>query len=100
MTLLGWIVVAAGAVVVGVVAQLIEGLRVPYQWVITGVAGFVGAVASSEWLYPNWTPAWEGIALWPALIGGLVVAVVVDLIERYLAGMSGSQPTGYGTPAR
>ncbi len=99
MTLLGWIIIIGGALVVGIIAQMLERLF-DYEWLVTGAAAFVGAVAASEWLFPSWAPEWEGIAIWAALVGGLVVAVVVDLIERYFVSTSGGQTLGHGTATR
>lgn len=92
MTLLGWIVVIAGALLVGVVAQLVRAADMPYRWVVTAIGAFLGAAVCSEMLFAGATPDFEGMALWPALIGGLVVGVVVDLVAQIYAGR---QSTGH-----
>jgi uncharacterized membrane protein YeaQ/YmgE (transglycosylase-associated protein family) len=91
VTYLGWIILVVGALAVGAVAQWLFKADMPYRWVITAIATFVGAIAASEWLFADWTPEIEGIAVWPAIVGGLVVGVVVDFIAQYYAGQ------GHGT---
>ncbi len=81
MSVLGWIIVIVAALALGLAAQLlIKTETLPYRWVISSIGVFVGAVAASEWLFPTATPEIEGIAVWPAIIGGLIVGVVVDLL--------------------
>lgn len=99
MTVLGWILIIGGALVVGLVAQLLEHLF-DWEWLVTGAAAFVGALAASEWLFPTWAPEWEGVAVWAALVGGLVVAIVVDLAERYFVSTSGGQTMSHGPVTR
>ena len=99
MTLLGWIVLIVGAVIVGAVAQWAMKADVPNRWVVTAIGAFVGALVPSEWLFADSAPEAEGIALWPALIGGLVVGVVVDVIaqrygKRELGGHGHGAPVG------
>lgn len=81
MSVFGWIIVIVAALALGLVAQLlIKTEALPYRWVISAVGAFLGAIAGSEWLFPTATPEFEGIAVWPAIIGGLIVGVVVDLL--------------------
>ena len=99
MTVLGWIILIVGALIVGVGAQLLmraDGL--PYRWAITSVATFIGAAVSSEWLFVNYAPEIEGIAVWAALLGGAVVGIVVDLIAQWYAHQQGPGIQGRGAP--
>lgn len=91
LTLLGWVVVVAGALIVGLVAQAaMKQPDAPYRWVVTSIATLIGAVVASEWLFPTTGTVWEGIAFWPAIIGGLVVGLVVDVVmQRSIAGRTG-----------
>lgn len=99
MTLLGWVIVIVASLVVGVIAQLVLKSGMPYRWVLTSVATFIGAAVTSEALFQNATPELEGMALWPAIVGGLVVGLVVDLIAVYFARTStGDQ--GHGAAVR
>jgi len=88
LELLGWLVVALVALVFGVAVQLIGEARTGYEWLIAGIAFAVGAVFASEVIvaWRTFEPVWEGLALVPALIGGLVVGVVVDVATRLVTG--------------
>lgn len=100
MGILGWALLAGGAVVIGMVVPLIRevpGAR--HRSLLTAVAALVGALVVSQWLYPTAEPVWEGLALWPALIGGLVVAIVADVVYALLSGGSWQGSEGHGSPA-
>lgn len=88
---MGW---AAGAVVVivalvfGVLAQFIGEARTGYEWLADAIAFAVGAVVASEFIIA-WRavdPVWDGLALLPAIGGGLLVGVIVEVATRYLTG--------------
>ncbi len=98
MTLLGWIVLIVVSVVVALVAQYaMKSETMPYRWIVSAIGIFVGAAVSSEMLFAGTTPEFEGIAVWPAVIGGLIVGAVVDLIAQYYARQNrGGQ--GHGAP--
>lgn len=84
----GWIVLIVGALMFGAVAQLIGETRTGYEWLVDGVAAGIGAVAASEFIVNARTfePVWDGLAIVPALIGGIVVGLVVELVTRYATG--------------
>jgi uncharacterized membrane protein YeaQ/YmgE (transglycosylase-associated protein family) len=86
----GWIIVIAGAVVFGVAAQAIGEVRAGYEWLLDAVAFGIGAVIASEFViaWQTFEPVVDGLALVPALIGGLVVGVVVELVTRFATGGS------------
>ncbi len=87
MTLLGWVILIAGSIAFAAVAQLlIRAEELPYRWVATAIAAFVGAYVTSEGFYQGYTPEVEGFALLPAIAGGLVVGLIVDQLIHYLAG--------------
>jgi uncharacterized membrane protein YeaQ/YmgE (transglycosylase-associated protein family) len=99
MSVLGWIIVIAGALAAGVIAQLLVKARdLPFRWIASAIAAFIGAVFASEWLLPSATPQFEGIALWPAILGGLAVGGIVDLaaVSYSRTRMHGGQ--GHGAP--
>lgn len=83
-----WLVIIAGALLFGVVAQFIGEARTGFEWLADGIAVAIGAVVASEFIISLRTvePVWDGLALVPALIGGLVVGIVVELATRYLTG--------------
>jgi len=84
----GWLVLLAGALLFGVVAQFIGETRTGFEWLVDGVAAALGAVIASEFIISTRTfePVWDGLAIVPAIIGGLIVGIVVELITRYLTG--------------
>lgn len=86
--LLGWIAVIVGALIFGVVAQLIGETRTGFEWLVDAIGAGVGAIVASEFIvaWQSWGPMFDGLAIVPALIGGLVVGMVVELATRYLTG--------------
>jgi len=66
VTLLAWIILVVGAVIVGAVAQWVMKAEMPFRWVVTAIGAFIGALVSSELLFAGTTPTVEGIAVWPA----------------------------------
>ena len=84
----GWLVVFAGALLFGVVAQFIGEARTGLEWLVDGIAVALGAVVASEFIISlrTFEPVWDGLAIVPALIGGLAVGLVVELVTRYLTG--------------
>ena len=59
------------------------------------VAALVGAVFASE-MVTSWQtiePVWEGVALLPALAGGVVLGVIADAVVRFATGGSYTRAT-------
>ena len=86
----GWIALIVGALVFGVIVQLTTDAPTDFEWVVVAIAAAIGAVFASE-IVVAWRtvePVWDGLALVPALLGGLVVGVIVDLVSRFLTGGS------------
>jgi len=79
-----------GALVFGVVAQLFGETRTGFEWLIDAIGAGIGALVASEFIVAWRTiePVWDGLAIGPALIGGLVVGLVVELATRYMTGGS------------
>ena len=84
----GWILLIVGAIVFGGVAQLIGETRTGFEWLVDAIAVGVGALFASEFIvaWQTFQPVWDGLALVPALIGGLVIGGVVELTTRYVTG--------------
>jgi uncharacterized membrane protein YeaQ/YmgE (transglycosylase-associated protein family) len=84
----GWLVVLIGAVLFGVVAQYIGEARTGFEWLVDGVAAALGAIVASEFIVSARTfePVWDGLAIWPAIVGGLVLGAIVEVATRYLTG--------------
>jgi uncharacterized membrane protein YeaQ/YmgE (transglycosylase-associated protein family) len=94
----GGVVLIVGAVVFGVLAQLIGETRTGFEWLVDGIAAGAGALIASEFItsWRTFEPVWDGLALVPALIGGLVVGIVIELATRF---MTGGTYTHRPTPA-
>jgi hypothetical protein len=84
----GWLVLLAGALLFGVIAQFIGDVRTGYEWLVDFAAAALGAVIASEFIISlrTFEPVWDGLAIVPALIGGLALGVVVEIGTRYLTG--------------
>ena len=88
--LFGWIAVILGALLFGVLAQSIGETRTGYEWLIDAIAAGVGAIVASEFIvgWQSFGPMFDGLAIVPALIGGLVVGMVVEVATRFVSGGS------------
>jgi uncharacterized membrane protein YeaQ/YmgE (transglycosylase-associated protein family) len=86
----GWTVAILGALAFGVIAQLIGEANFGFEWVVDAVAALVGAIVASEFIVglSTYEPVWDGLALVPAIVGGLVAGITVALLTRYLTGGS------------
>jgi uncharacterized membrane protein YeaQ/YmgE (transglycosylase-associated protein family) len=84
----GWILLIVGALVFGVVAQFVGETRTGYEWLVDAIAAGIGALVASEFIvaWQTFEPVWEGLAIVPALIGGLVLGLIVEVATRYLTG--------------
>ena len=68
--------------------QLIGETRTGYEWLIDAIAAGIGALFASEFIvaFQATGPVFDGLALVPALVGGLVVGLIVEIATRYLTG--------------
>jgi uncharacterized membrane protein YeaQ/YmgE (transglycosylase-associated protein family) len=84
----GWALVVGAAIIFGVVAQFLGEPRTGYEWLADGIAFALGAIVASELIIATRTfePVWDGLALVPALVGGLIVGVLVEVITRMATG--------------
>jgi uncharacterized membrane protein YeaQ/YmgE (transglycosylase-associated protein family) len=85
---IGWIALIVSALAFGVIAQLVGEPRSGFEWLGDAIGFGIGALVASEFIVAFQTigPVWDGLALVPALIGGLVLGVVVEVATRYLTG--------------
>ena len=81
----GWVLLIAGALVFGVVAQFVGETRTGFEWLIDAIGAGIGALVASEFIvaWQTFEPVWDGLAIVPALIGGLVLGIVVEVVTRY-----------------
>jgi uncharacterized membrane protein YeaQ/YmgE (transglycosylase-associated protein family) len=86
----GWIVLVVGALIFGAAAQLIGDARTGFEWLVDAVAFGIGALVASEFIvaFQDAGPVFDGLALVPALIGGLVVGLVIEVATRFTTGGS------------
>lgn len=86
----GWIVLVAGALIFGAAMQLIGETRTGFEWLTDAIAAGIGALFASEFIiaFQETGPVFDGLALVPALVGGLVVGLIVEIATRYLTGGS------------
>jgi uncharacterized membrane protein YeaQ/YmgE (transglycosylase-associated protein family) len=84
----GWILLIGGALVIGVVAQFIGEPNSGYEWVATSIAAGLGALIASEFIVGlrTFEPVWDGLAMVPAAVGGVVLAALVAVAARYVTG--------------
>jgi uncharacterized membrane protein YeaQ/YmgE (transglycosylase-associated protein family) len=84
----GWALLIGGAIVFGVIVQFVGETRTGFEWIGSAIAFGLGAIVASELVvaWRTFEPVWDGLALVPALIGGLVLGVVVDVATRLMTG--------------
>jgi uncharacterized membrane protein YeaQ/YmgE (transglycosylase-associated protein family) len=82
------VLLIAGALVFGVVAQFLGETRTGFEWLVDAIGFGIGALVASEFIvaWQTFEPVWDGLAIVPALIGGLVLGIVVEIATRYLTG--------------
>jgi hypothetical protein len=82
------IAVIVAALVFGVVAQFVGQAGTGYEWLIDAAAFALGAVVASEFVI-GWRavePVIDQLAVIPAVGGGLVVGLLVELATRLITG--------------
>jgi hypothetical protein len=95
ITWLGGLLLLVGAIVFAGFVALIGETPGPIAWVVTTIAAFAGAFAASEYFgQDTFAPVWEGVALWPALLGGMVVGGFAEAVVRFIHGrpVHGARP--------
>jgi uncharacterized membrane protein YeaQ/YmgE (transglycosylase-associated protein family) len=82
----GWILLIGASLVFGAIAQFVGETRTGWEGVLDAFAFGVGALIGSEFIVAMQTygPVWDGLALVPALVGGLIVGLIVELSTRYV----------------
>lgn len=81
-SLLGVLVTLAIAGIVGFIADRIVPGRLPYGWVGATAAGLLGSWLGST-LFGDFGPVVARVPIFPALLGAIIVAFVVEfLIKR------------------
>ena len=86
--LAGWAILIVGSLIFGVIAQFVGETRTGYEWLVDAIAAAIGALVASEFIvaWQAFGPVVDGLALVPALVGGLVVGLAVEIATRYVTG--------------
>jgi uncharacterized membrane protein YeaQ/YmgE (transglycosylase-associated protein family) len=84
----GWILLILGSLAFGVIAQFVGETRTGYEWLVDAIAAGIGALIASEFIvaWQTFEPVFDGLAIVPALIGGLVLGLIVELVTRFSTG--------------
>lgn len=83
-----WALLIAAALVFGIIAQYVGETRTGYEWLVDAIAFGVGALVASEFV-TGWRaiqPVWDQMALVPAVLGGLVLGIVAEVVTRFTTG--------------
>jgi hypothetical protein len=82
----GWALLIVGALVIGVAGQFMGRAHTTYEWIATAIGAFVAGLVASEFVVAlrTFEPVWDGLALAPALIAGIVVGAVVAVAARFV----------------
>ena len=86
----GLLLLVGGALVLGLIVQLIGETRTGFEWLVAAVFAVAGGWLGSEAFGTASTvgPAIDGLYVLPALIGGVVVGGIVDVVVRTMTGGS------------
>lgn len=81
----GFLILILGAVVLGLIGQYLGQAHYPYEWVLYGIGALIGGYVASELLGSagEWGPEYGGLFLAPALIGGVIVGGLVEIVLRW-----------------
>ena len=77
----GWLVLLAGALLFGVIAQFIGDVRTGYEWLADFAGAAIGAVIASEFIISARTfePVWDGLAIVPRSSAASSSASIVEI---------------------
>ena len=86
----GLLMLVGGALVLGLIVQLIGETRTGFEWLVAGIAAVIGGWLGSESFgtASTWGILFDGLYVLPALIGGVVLGGIVDIVVRTATGGS------------
>ena len=86
----GLLMLVGGALVLGLIVQLIGETRTGFEWLVAGIAAVIGGWLGSESFgtASTWGLLFDGLYVLPALIGGVVLGGLVDIVVRTMTGGS------------
>lgn len=79
----GYVLLIVGAVVIGMVTQFSIRRVFGYEWVLTAIGAGVGGFVASEYSLAGlgkWGYEVGGLAIFPAIIGAVLVAAVIEVV--------------------
>lgn len=90
MGLLAFFTIVILALVAGFAVQYFVKRPIGNEWLIVALAGAFGAYFFSETIvsstlfegFKSWGPQWDGMFVVPAVIGGVLLALIADLGVR------------------
>jgi uncharacterized membrane protein YeaQ/YmgE (transglycosylase-associated protein family) len=86
----GWALATliGGGLLIGIIAQFIGDTTSGWEWLPVALAAVVGGWIGSESLgsASTWGPVMQDLYMLPALIGGIVLGGVLDVVTRYATG--------------
>ena len=78
MDLLGLLILLLVAAVVGALGEMIGGVKLPFGWIGSIIAGLVGAWIGHSLLH--FGPAIGGIQIIPAILGAVLFVLLIRLL--------------------
>jgi hypothetical protein len=82
----GMLILLVAALTTGFVIQLFGKDRTDQRWLGTGSMASIGGYVASEFLWQagNWGWQWDGLAVLPAIVAVLVVAMLTEAAAQRL----------------
>lgn len=74
-----WVIIIGG--IIGVIASMIVNRNMPLGWIGNVIGGLLGAWLG-ESLLGTWGPNVAGMAIFPAIIGALIVVILISWAFR------------------
>lgn len=72
-----WVLIIGG--IIGAIAGAITSRQLPAGWIGNIVAGIIGSYLG-ELLLGSWGPQVAGMAVFPSIIGAIILVVIVSLV--------------------
>jgi hypothetical protein len=99
LVLFGWnigmsglavVMLVGGALLIGLIAQIVGETRTGWEWLIAAAGALVGGWLGSEAFgtASTWGPVFDSLYMLPALVGGVVLGGVADIFIRTVTGGS------------
>lgn len=77
-----WVLIIGA--IIGIIAGMITNRSLPFGWIGNIIAGLVGSWLG-ESLLGHWGPSVAGMAIFPSIIGAIILVLIVSLIMGAVA---------------